>query len=141
MLNRRVKETEIYANLVKNITNTLFQSVENCVGAGTPDIYFSNSWNQGWSELKQFELPKRPTTQIVIDFRPGQYGWLRKFTKAGSLCMLICSTSVGLYVFIGKNIKRVYRNRQEFESLATLVRPRSYDDIRRFFNTKIKNPD
>jgi len=54
--------------------------------------------------------------------------------------MLVCSTDLGLYIFVGKDIRAIYLNRKEFESMASLIRPKSYDEIIEFFNTKIKGP-
>jgi len=61
-------------------------SVENGVGAGTPDV----NHKYGWIELKSIEAwPKRGGPLRIEHFTPGQRAWLAKRTKAGGLAHLL----------------------------------------------------
>jgi hypothetical protein len=61
-------------------------SVENGVGAGTPDV----NHKYGWIELKSIEAwPKRGGPLRIEHFTPGQRAWLAKRAKAGGLADLL----------------------------------------------------
>lgn len=63
------------------------QRVENMVGPGTPDVYYTLiSGDMGWLELKhEKEWPKRATTALKVDhFTPQQRGWLRRHGGFGA---------------------------------------------------------
>lgn len=62
-------------------------SVENGVGAGTPDVSFAG----GWLELKSLAAwPKRAGTVLKIPhYTPQQRVWIAKHHRAGGLVMIL----------------------------------------------------
>ncbi len=58
-------------------------AVENMVLDGTPDVVCT----AGWLELKIATLPKRvDTSRVVVDLRPAQRIWLRRWRQHGGKC-------------------------------------------------------
>jgi len=106
------------------------QRVENELDLGTPDLYFSHFTTCGWIELKQFKLPKREKTEITIPFRPGQYGWIRRFSRAGTRVILICYTNNGVFAFEGERIKTVYYGIEDFLDKASFWRKEVDHELR-----------
>lgn len=115
-------ESKFYDELKSPLSEYFLQRVENTVDLGTPDVFFARravipGWPQGWIELKVMTLPLRKTTRITIPFRPGQYGWLRKATKAGVLALLLIKSNHGVHAFRGEDIQLQYTN-DEFWKLG-----------------------
>lgn len=55
----------------------LMERVENCIGAGMPDVYFRMPVRTGWVELKSPHAPKRVETRLMGDegLRQAQINW------------------------------------------------------------------
>lgn len=78
-------EASLWTTVSKNMKGEWeIQRVENSVGPGTPDVYYTmNSGTMGWLENKHaHEWPKRPSTALRLDhFTPQQRSFLRRHGK------------------------------------------------------------
>ncbi len=73
-------------------------SVENAVGAGTPDV----NYIEGWIELKQMEdWPPRGGHLRVPHFSPHQRVWLRRRYKKGGNVYLLLQVKREWFLFAG----------------------------------------
>lgn len=59
----------------------------------------------GWLELKNTDVIKKATK---IEFRPGQYNWIRRFERNGTFCAVLVAHDEGIAVFPGRTIKLEY---------------------------------
>ena len=75
---------------------------------GIPDKYFSSFSMQGWLELKNMG---RVLRDVEVDFRPGQYPWLRRFSRNGTFCALLVSHDDGIAMFPGSELAVKYTAR------------------------------
>ena len=73
-------------------------SVENAVGAGTPDV----NYVEGWIELKQMEQwPSRGGPLRVPHFKPHQRVWLRRRWKKGGAAYMLLQVKAEWFLLAG----------------------------------------
>lgn len=85
--------------VVKALKSLDALSIENGVGAGTPDVNFAD----GWIELKSIDdWPKRPATPLRVDhFTAAQRAWLRVRCLRGGRAFLLLKVGPEVLLFRG----------------------------------------
>ena len=74
--------------------------VENKVGPGTPDIYYSNEHGHGnWIEIKSIQ----PFACFVL-IRPAQVAWHKHCWAQGGCSLLLVECDAHLFIFLGKQL-------------------------------------
>jgi hypothetical protein len=104
----------VWSQILRNEEFEIQPIESGSTGNGVPDAYFSSyKYNmKGWIELKNMDELKDMNR---IDFRPGQLSWLKRFYKAGSMCVLGVAFNQGVVYFANADIKEVY-SRAEIEA-------------------------
>jgi len=86
-----------------------FQSIESGgIAVGIPDAFFSSARlnMRGWLELKnEGEITK---ARYKVAFRPGQYSWMRRFSRQGTFCALVIAWEHGIAFFGPSDLKLEY---------------------------------
>lgn len=85
----------------------MIQRIESgSTGLGIPDTYVRTSKKSLWMELKNMYFPV--TINLVVPFRPGQYGWLKRHAKLGGISVLAIATPDGFYFYHNDTIQKEY---------------------------------
>jgi hypothetical protein len=84
----------------------LIQQVENVVGPGTPDTYYSFERVSGWIELKVArEVPKRSGTAVFKSLNRGleveQEAWLYQAYRHGNNAFVLCQLATRYFMLPG----------------------------------------
>ncbi len=87
----------------------MIKRVENLIEVGTPDVYFAHDGVCGWLELKCMRV-ERCKGEVKIQFRPGQYPWLRTHWKHGGLSVLGIWGADAFYFLVNSSIRPSYEN-------------------------------
>ena len=91
-----------------------FQPIESGGTAnGISDAYFSSRAHhiKGWIELKNEDaLPKRGKHKV--GYQPGQYSWINRMRREGTLCMLGIAFYEGVVFFSDYEIEKEYTKEQ-----------------------------
>jgi len=110
---RKLMEPYITGKLLK------FQPIESpSTGLGIPDWWFKTVDTEGWIEEKTV----RPVNEngVKIDWRPGQFRWMRDYVRLHGLGFLFVFTDHGMYhsltVFMNDSIRESY-SMEEFTGL------------------------
>ena len=74
------------------------------ISPGVCDWHIRSITHDTFAELKQFEWPKRLSTEITIPFRRTQLPWIRRHVRRGGHCMLIVTVRDTYFIFKGDNI-------------------------------------
>lgn len=104
-------ESKMWEQLKKIFYDCFLYRVENRVGK-VPDIYFSIKGDNGWIELKNIITIKKDDI-IDIQFRPGQYPWIKDHLRLGNQNIFLIGTidfypQYKWFVKMGDDIKETY---------------------------------
>lgn len=99
-------EASLWKTVQKNMKSRWeAQRIENPVGPGTPDVYYTMKSNgsMGWIELKhEHKWPKRTSTTLKVDhFTPQQRNWLRRHEKAGAKVFVLIQVEKDYFLIDG----------------------------------------
>lgn len=72
-------EAEFRSVVVRQLASLYAFPVENAVDVGTPDVCCT----AGWIELKLATMPRRRDSRVVVNLRPAQRLWLRRWREFG----------------------------------------------------------
>lgn len=82
-------EKEMFRQLKRSWSTANLQRIENVIGVGIPDMYFSTTYSNGWIELKECKL--RKNNKVYIPYRAGQKAWRKRFYGKFCKIYLICT--------------------------------------------------
>jgi hypothetical protein len=113
-------EVSLWKTVSRNMRGKwIAQRVENAVGPGTPDVYYTmNNGAMGWIENKHAHTwPKRKTTPLKLDhFTIQQRKWIERHGKAGATVYVLLQVRSEYFLLdyeesrnIGEWTKRDYR--------------------------------
>lgn len=88
------KESRFYAALRAALKGH-FVRVENTIGRGTPDVWWSSGSHHYWIEVKVFENGK-------VKLRPEQMAWMTRETNNGGTCFIIAKNCEENYIAVWK---------------------------------------
>ena len=74
------------------------------ISPGVCDWHVRSITHDTFVELKQFEWPRKMSTEIIIPFRRTQMPWIRRHVRLGGHCMLIVTVRDTYFIFKGDNI-------------------------------------
>ena len=72
-----------------------FVRVENTIGRGTPDVWWSFGSHHYWIEVKVFE-------NGIVKIRPEQMAWMTKESSNGGTCFIIAKNYEEKYIAVWK---------------------------------------
>jgi len=112
-------EKSLWRTLNKNMNqNWEVQRVENLIGPGTPDLYYTLGKNStGWLELKYLDdwPKKRPTPVKIEHYTPQQRNWFRRHGSKGANVFLLLQVNKEYLLFDWETAVKHVGNYPAFE--------------------------
>jgi len=132
-------ERSLYKTINKNMKSYWeVQRVENLVGPGTPDLYYTlNKESTGWIELKYLESwPTHGSTVVRINhYTPQQRNWIKRFGSNGANVFLLLQVEKDYLIFDWEEAAIHVGNYPEFElrlvAIGQWKNRINYDELRR----------
>ena len=91
--------TRIETGQLPNKSNKIYS-----ISPGVCDWHVRSATHDTFVEYKQFEWPRRLSTDITIPFRKTQMPWIRRHIRLGGQCMLIVTVHDIYYIIENGNI-------------------------------------
>lgn len=87
-----MKETDMLKELKKLLMTFHIQEIESVTGLGIPDVNYGHARICGWMELKELDRASKYATDFKIPWRPGQFGWFRRYQAKCNAPYILCLT-------------------------------------------------